>query len=488
LVDGQLQGDSLQLTPHVSTTANETDDALTSTIIPPFVFIDRTLQLGLQWTMTTTVQRVAPDSGAISLAFTLLPDEAVTTEGMTVRDNQVLLSLAANQSSATWESTLPITSTLSWQAPDNTLWVERWHVQPSYVWHVNMTGISPLYDIDTPLQPFSQGASLQWLQWNWQPWPKQAIDLQFTKPIGVAGDTMTVDKVDWRVTAGKRESAVQLDLVLRSSLGDKQIIGLPDNARVTRVTANGMVQPIIQQDNQLFLTVPPGVTQMSIAWQETNKLGWLFSPSQISVDKTLNNISTQVSLPTDRWILALGGPLMGPAVLFWPVAGILLMMAYGLGQLSFSPLKMRHWVLLGLGTSAASPFSMLVIAAWLYALRWRAQQGAHLSLVLFRLVQLGLIVLTVIALSMLIQAIAQGLLGAPDMMINGNMGLMSSGQDLSWYQDKLQNGHSTIWIFSLPIWVYQVLMLLWALWLAFALVRWLRWGWECFSEQGLWRK
>jgi len=101
---------------------------------------------------------------------------------------------------------------------------------------------------------------------------------------------------------------------------------------------------------------------------------------------------------------------------------------------------------------------------------------------------LGLIVLTVIALSMLIQAIAQGLLGAPDMMINGNMGLMSSGQDLSWYQDKLQNGHSTIWIFSLPIWVYQVLMLLWALWLAFALVRWLRWGWECFSEQGLWRK
>jgi len=30
-------------------------------------------------------------------------------------------------------------------------------------------------------------------------------------------------------------------------------------------------------------------------------------------------------------------------------------------------------------------------------------------------------------------------------------------------------------------------MLLWALWLAFSLLRWLRWGWACFSESGIWR-
>jgi hypothetical protein len=36
--------------------------------------------------------------------------------------------------------------------------------------------------------------------------------------------------------------------------------------------------------------------------------------------------------------------------------------------------------------------------------------------------------------------------------------------------------------------VYRILMLLWALWLAHSLLKWLRWGWGCFSEGGLWRR
>jgi len=38
------------------------------------------------------------------------------------------------------------------------------------------------------------------------------------------------------------------------------------------------------------------------------------------------------------------------------------------------------------------------------------------------------------------------------------------------------------------LFVYRLAMLAWALWLAFALIRWLRRGWECFSTNGLWRK
>jgi hypothetical protein len=30
-------------------------------------------------------------------------------------------------------------------------------------------------------------------------------------------------------------------------------------------------------------------------------------------------------------------------------------------------------------------------------------------------------------------------------------------------------------------------MLAWALWLAFALLDWLKWGWRRYSEGGLWR-
>jgi hypothetical protein len=35
--------------------------------------------------------------------------------------------------------------------------------------------------------------------------------------------------------------------------------------------------------------------------------------------------------------------------------------------------------------------------------------------------------------------------------------------------------------------VYRLAMLGWALWLALAVLRWLRWGWGAFSLGGLWR-
>jgi hypothetical protein len=43
-------------------------------------------------------------------------------------------------------------------------------------------------------------------------------------------------------------------------------------------------------------------------------------------------------------------------------------------------------------------------------------------------------------------------------------------------------------VLTVPIFVYRLLMLAWALWLAFALLRWLKWGWGCYTTHGLWRK
>jgi hypothetical protein len=38
------------------------------------------------------------------------------------------------------------------------------------------------------------------------------------------------------------------------------------------------------------------------------------------------------------------------------------------------------------------------------------------------------------------------------------------------------------------MWWYRFLMLAWALWIAAALIRWLRWGWRQFSEGGCFRR
>jgi hypothetical protein len=43
-------------------------------------------------------------------------------------------------------------------------------------------------------------------------------------------------------------------------------------------------------------------------------------------------------------------------------------------------------------------------------------------------------------------------------------------------------------VLSVSIWFYRLLMLAWALWLATALIRWLKWGWDQFGAGGLWKR
>ena len=43
-------------------------------------------------------------------------------------------------------------------------------------------------------------------------------------------------------------------------------------------------------------------------------------------------------------------------------------------------------------------------------------------------------------------------------------------------------------VLSLPLWVYRVGMLVWALWLAASLVRAIGWGWRAFGVGGFWRR
>jgi len=71
-----------------------------------------------------------------------------------------------------------------------------------------------------------------------------------------------------------------------------------------------------------------------------------------------------------------------------------------------------------------------------------------------------------------------------DMQISGNG---SSNFLLHWTQDRIQANMPELLVVSLPMYVFRVLMLFWALWLAYSLLKWLKWGWECFGTGGFWK-
>ncbi len=99
--------------------------------------------------------------------------------------------------------------------------------------------------------------------------------------------------------------------------------------------------------------------------------------------------------------------------------------------------------------------------------------------------QIFVAAVSVAALIALAASVPMGLLGTPEMHIVGNN---SSAYDYHWFQDQSANQLPTAYVFSLPMWTYRVVMLAWSLWLAFAVVRWVNWGWRAFSAGGIWQR
>ena len=97
--------------------------------------------------------------------------------------------------------------------------------------------------------------------------------------------------------------------------------------------------------------------------------------------------------------------------------------------------------------------------------------------------QIGLIGLSLFALMSLFYTIPQSLLSTPNMQVTGNG---SSNYVYQWYQDHSNDSLPRAWAFSLPLWVFRLAMLLWSMWLVFALLKWIKWGWQCLSMGKLW--
>ena len=59
---------------------------------------------------------------------------------------------------------------------------------------------------------------------------------------------------------------------------------------------------------------------------------------------------------------------------------------------------------------------------------------------------------------------------------------------LRWFQDRTVSGLPRGWVLSVPMIVYRGAMLAWSLWLALALLGWLRWAWTAFTTGGAWKR
>jgi hypothetical protein len=441
----------------------------------PVLLVKRHLEVGLKWQVVTTVSRLSSPGSAVSVQVPVLPGESVLTSNVEVQNGRVQIQLSPGQRDFTWQSELPVGVPIQLDAAQTEQWVEQWQLVTSPVWNVALPELSPVYE-----------AQQQELVPVWHPWPGELITLSFSKPAAVPGEVMTVERVDHEVSLGRRQRTSQLKLDVQCTLGADFAIGLDREAELSSLKLGEQSIPVRRDDGQVIVPLHPGKQTITMNWRTDETMQTVAGAGEVVLPVDQANTTTVINVPDSRWILWAEGPLRGPAVRFWAVLAFAVLAALVLGSLPQSPLGRVSWVLLALGLTQVHVAAALTVVVWFFVFAWRGKlRTEDVGRWRFDFLQLVLVVLTLAVLGILVYVVGEGLLGDPKMFVLGNG---SHDNTLRWFQPR---GGTTLpepYIVSVSVWWYRLLMLFWALWLAAALLAWLKWAWTQFTSGESWKK
>jgi hypothetical protein len=471
--DGQVAA-SLQLTRTGGTDGDQRGSAK-SIALTPLLSVERNLELGLNWQVYTTVRRISPIGVPVTVSIPLIQGESVTTADIRVAEGAALITLDAKETELRWQSSLVIGSEITLKAPEAMPLTETWILDASPIWHCSASGIPVIHH---------QDAEGYWRP-QWRPWPGEQVTITVSRPVSVPGRNTTIDSALLQWTQGERISKGEIALTIRASQGGQHTVTLPEGITVQQVTINDKSLPIRETERNVTVPLQPGTQTVAITWNQSTASQFLVRGPRVYVGDQAVNAHVLFFMPLNRWILWVGGPQLGPAVLIWSYLVVIILFAFALGRIPWSPLSSGQWLLLVLGLTQVHPVVGIIVVGWLLALKYRGIQRMPANRVNFNLIQAGLVILTVVALICLYSAIEKGLLAIPNMQIAGNG---STNAQLTWTLDRITGVMPQPWVIFLPLFVYRGFMLLWALWLAQALLKWLRQGWQYFCAGGIWKK
>lgn len=448
----------------------------TSAQFPSYVRVLRQLQFDLDWQVVTTVERLTSSDSGLTVRVPLLPGERPLGADIQVVDGHALIPMQAGQASREFSSALAMLPELELRAPLQRDRVEVWTVQASPIWHVDYSGV--------PLSLTPLGGAGEDVQLRFDPLPEEVLQLKLTRPVAAPGPAFRIDQVKLYVSPGERARDSELQFTLAATQGGRHRISLPVGAELLSVSRNGVGLTLRLKEQVLELPVDPGENRFEIKIREALELGSKLAAPSVDLGLPSANIHMRLYVPASRWLLWTNGPTLGPAVLYWASLIVILLAAAALARSGYTALGFGSWALLGLGLAGLGWPAFLIVATWFLALQWRMQNGARLADGWHRLVQVLLVGLSVLAIGCIVSGAMNGLVSNLDMMVLGNG---STQSQLNWFADRSAGALPSATAWSLPHWVYRALMLAWALWLAFSLLRWLRYAWVAFSAGGAWR-
>ena len=446
----------------------------------PLVKVIRELSIDKLWRVSTRVERIAPSQGSITLWVPTLPGERIASDDIVLENqdggqNRVQVSIASGQHDFSWHSTLEQQENISLAAGKNNHLIEQWQLVVSPAWHSEFSGLPViLQDQDND----------DYFRYLFYPHSGESLAVTATRPLAVAGDVLAIDRVQYNIEQGSRTATLDLMFEYRSTRGGEHVIDLPENYQLKEIRSDGRIMNLQGEAGKLTLPVFPGKHRVKIRMRSASEAALMMQSPKVHLNAPVSNISTNMSLSRERWVLWTQGPLLGPAVLYWGELVVFLLLALLLSKVKFSPLATGSWLVLGFGLSLNNWGVLMLIAFWFASLTASTYRPKDTGRVYFNFSQLGLYGLSVITLISLVAVVPMSLLGTPDMGISGNY---SYGNQLSWFADKTDGVLPAVSVMSISTVFYKGIMLAWVIWLSFAIVGWVKWAWKMLGSQGYWR-
>lgn len=455
----------IQLIPEKKDTVREDRE------LPNWYAVTRIFDLGVRWTIQTKVTRIGDLGRGALVRVPLVEGESVTSQDTTVRNKIAEIAFNPTESEKVYESTFEERSSFQLKAStaENRV-TESWQVRCSSVWRCSVEGI--------PAVSRNVGGKTGW---KWEPYPNESVKLSVIRPDAIQGGNLAFTKIRHVVIPGNRITRGELYIDTRATESRNEKITLPDGSTLTEVTIRNTAVPIKQEGTALSIPFPLGEGQTVVRYELTTPLRMFFKAPHIEVPGALANVETVIRIPQDRWLWWVGGSGQGPRVLFWShIIGILLLSVV-LARYSGTPLSGAQWFLLSFTISVLPMEALAIPILFLILLRVR-KDNKIANPKLFNFFQVALGLLAILSISVLLNAIRLGLLFQPGVEVIGGY-----SEQLSWYVDYTAQHLLEPFVISASLFTWRAVMLAWSLWLVFAVIRWARWGFECFSTGGVWK-
>ena len=216
--------------------------------------------------------------------------------------------------------------------------------------------------------------------YEFHPRPGEKLQLRIRRPAARGRPDIRDRLGQQALQVGKRSTTTTLEADYRSTQGGRHGIGVPKQARVTSVRLDGRPVQVRPVDNELPVELRPGSHAMKVEWIMPAGAGTANAARRRWI--CARPRATSIPASSCRGSLAVAG------IRLWRRPGDRLLgrarrsssaIAWLLGRWRHSPLRTHEWLLLGFGLSTRSWVVLVLVALWLFAMRWREGWGGSVS-------------------------------------------------------------------------------------------------------------